>query len=229
MQQAATDLWQELKDGVAMPQTANLKRLCELLDWVIAQLPENQQLEVAGQAIEQIAEIYALRFNLLMGNWEEADALSEVELPLIDLEVLEAWVRQSMAVDLDALVDQPKSKRNRDTQTLDPTDSVVAVVEPEVMLQMVEQIEAEEQNQMIRQLAGEEDPVRWSAAIACWMEANAPKQAVHLCKLQWSLKMPWVEIWLGLLLSNEFGLEQAGRFYSNEIWVRYETIKDASL
>lgn len=99
MQQTATDLWQELKDGMALPQAADLKRLCELLDWAIAQLPENQQLEVAGRAIEQMAEIYALRFNLLMGIWEQADTLSEQALPVLDLEAIEVWIRQSMSVD----------------------------------------------------------------------------------------------------------------------------------
>lgn len=219
MHQTKADLWQELKDGIATPQTVNLKRLCELLDWAITQLPEAQQLEVAGRAIEQMAEIYALRFNLLMGVWEEADSIAEEVLPVIDLEVLEAWVRQSMAVDLDALVDQPKSKRNRGTQTLDPTDSAVAVVEPEVMLQMVEQIEAEEQNQMIRQLAGEEDPVKWSAAIAQWLHTHAVGQPVCLVDFYQELEMPLVEVWIGLLLGG-FELEQRGGFYELPgIWI----------
>ena len=219
MPQTEIDLWQELNDALAAPQLANLKRLCELLDWAIAQLPENQQLEVAGQAIEQMVEIYALRFKLLMGVWEEADSISEEVLPVIDLEVLEAWIRQSMAVDLDALVDQPKSKRNRDTQTLDPTDSVVAVVEPKVVLQMVEQIEAEEQNQMIRQLAGEEDPLKWSAAIAQWLCTHAVGQPICLVDFYQELEMPLVEVWVGLLLG-EFELEQRGGFYELPgIWI----------
>jgi hypothetical protein len=218
MQQMTIDLWQELKHGLAAPQSANLKQLCELLDWAIAQLPENQQLEVAGQAIEQMAEIYALRFNLLIGIWEDVDPLVEKALPVLDLEALEAWVRQSMSVDLDALVEQPKSTRNRKKPIPDGTDSVVAVVEPEVILQMVEQIEADEQSQMIRQLSGEEDPIRWAATIAQWMEVNRSYQPTSLTSLFRELPMPWVEIWLGLLLG-QFELEQVGEFYQGEIFV----------
>lgn len=216
MQQMTIDLWQELKYGLATPQSANLNRLCELLDWAIAQLPENQHLEVAGQAIEQMAEIYALRFNLLIGIWEDADPLVEKALPVLDLEALEAWVRQSMSVDLDALIDQPKSTRNRKKPISDDTDSIVAVVEPEVILQMVEQIEADEQSQMIRQLSGEEDPTRWAATIAQWMKANRSHQPLSLTTLFRELPMPWVEIWLGLLLG-QFELEQRGEFYQGEI------------
>jgi hypothetical protein len=222
MPQTETDLWQELNDAVAAPQLANLKRLCELLDWAIAHLPEAQQLEAAGRAIEQMAEIYALRFNLLIGSWEETDSFLGEALPVLDLETLEAWIRQSMSVDLDVLVEQPKSKRNQSKQTHNPTDSVVAVVEPEAILQMVEQIEQEEQSQMIRRLAGEEDPARWSAAISRWIQHHSPSQPIHLGKLQYSLGMPLVEIWMGLLLSNEFRLEATGDFYYGEVWIRYE-------
>lgn len=218
IQQATTELWQELNDAVTTPQSANLKRLCELLDWAIAQLPENQQLEVAGRAIEQMTEIYALRFNLLMGVWENADPSLEEALPVLDLEALEAWIRQSMSVDLDVLVDQPKSTRNRKKPISDDADSVVAVVEPEAILQMVEQIEAEEHSQMIQQLAGEEDPIRWASTIAQWIQTNRSHQPISLTNLFRELPMPWVEIWLGLLMG-QFELEQIGEFYQGEIFV----------
>jgi len=218
MQQIETTLWQELNDALTTPQFANLKRLCELLDWVIDQFPADQQLEMAGRAIEQMAEIYALRFNLLIGSWEEADSFLGEALPVLDLETLEIWMRQSMSVDLDALIEQPKSKRNYNRQTHNSTDSVLAVVEPEALLQMVKQIEAEE-SQMIQQLAGEEDPTRWSAVIAQWLQNHAPSQQVCLTDLLCQIDMPWVEIWIGLLLG-EFELEQQGAFYSaSRIWV----------
>lgn len=222
MQSTEPLLWQELKDALATPQAANLKRLCELLDWVLSQLPQDQHLAAAGSAIEQMAEIYALRFTLLLSVREDADCPSEETLPVIDLEALESWVRQSMSVDLDALVEQPKSKRRHQAQTLNPDDSVVAVVEPEAILQMVEQLEAEAQSQMIRQLAGEEDPARWSAAIVQWMQEAVPNQPIHFSQLPHSLRMPWVEVWMGLLLGSGFSFEQRGNFYSNEIWIRYE-------
>jgi hypothetical protein len=40
-----------------------------------------------------------------------------------------------------------------------------------------------------------------------------------MADLVYELKMPWVEIWLGLLLG-EFDLEQTGEFYQGEILIR---------
>ncbi len=196
--------------------------MCESLYWAIAQIPEDQQLGLAGWAIEQMAKIYALRFNLLIGIWEETNVFSGKPPPVLDLEAVEVWASQSMSMDLDTLVAQSESKRNRDKLTFNDTDSVAMVVSPEVVLQMVEQIEQEEQSQMIRHLAGEEDPARWSAAISRWIHHHSLSQPIPLGKLQYSLGMPWVEIWMGLLLGNEFRLEATGDFYYGEVWIRYE-------
>jgi len=218
MQQTETGLWQELNDALTTPQLANWKRLCELLDWVIDQLPADRQLEMAGRAIAQMAEIYVLRFDVLMGSWEEVNTASDEVLPVLDLEELEAWVRQSMSVDLDTLIEQPMSSRNRERQTVNPTDSVLGIVPADAILQMVELIE-EEQSQMIRQLAGEEDPTRWSAAIAHWLKAHAAEKSVRLVDFYQELEIPLVEVWIGLLLGG-FELEQQGQFYElSGIWV----------
>jgi hypothetical protein len=43
--------------------------------------------------------------------------------------------------------------------------------------------------------------------------------AVNWSELEAGLGMPWVELWLGLLLGG-FGIEQRGEFYQREtIWV----------
>jgi hypothetical protein len=55
------------------------------------------------------------------------------------------------------------------------------------------------------------------AAIATWL--NQHDGAVPLLKLQQSLSMPLVHVWLGLLL-NGFVLEQRGEFYQTKhVWV----------
>lgn len=219
---SALDFWQELREALALPEFANLKRLCELLEEVIAQLPELEQLAAAGEAIEQMVDLYALRFHLLMTVWEESDAVSEDALPVLDVEALEAWICQSMSVDFDALVEQPCPKAaqlpQRQRKTLSPSDSVVAVVEAEAVLQMVEEIEARH-HQIIQDLASEEDPVGWARAITQWMHEHKPNQQVEFGELLRELQMPWVELWLGALLGG-FNLEQQGEFYEGEILLR---------
>jgi hypothetical protein len=220
MQPLKQDLWQELKDALALPQSADLKRLCHLFDWAIAQLPESQQLDAAGKAIEQIAAVYALKADWLMATWEAAHEASEPSLPVLNIEVLDGWLRQSMLIDLDVFIDQSVSKRSRRNHQPQATDSVAAVVDQVSLLEMLDQMAAEPNpDQMMRQLAGKEDPVRWSMAIAQWLQEYAPTESVCLPDLCSGLGMPWVEVLLGLLLG-AFILEQRGDFYSaGDVWI----------
>jgi hypothetical protein len=70
----------------------------------------------------------------------------------------------------------------------------------------------------VHRLAGDEDVDKWRGAIAQYLVQV--KDEIALTKLQRKLKMPMVEVWLGLLLGG-FVLEQRGEFYDNgNIWVR---------
>lgn len=207
------DLWQELKDALAVPQSADLKRLCQLLDWAIAQLPEQQQLDAAGQAIEQIAAVYTLKAEWLMTAWEMTHEITETSLPVLTSELIDGWIRQSMSIDLDAVVEQSISKCKQRSPKPQPTDSIAVDVDQASLLEMLNQMELEpDPEQMVRQLAEEEDPIQWSAAIMQWLQTHDVKQSVCLVDLYQELKMPLVEVWIGLLLGG-FELEQHGHFY----------------
>jgi len=63
-------------------------------------------------------------------------------------------------------------------------------------------------------VAHDEDLAGWTGVISQWMERNNPGEAVSLMQLQQGLKMPLVEVWMGLLLSQEHNeLEPQGKFY----------------
>jgi len=67
-------------------------------------------------------------------------------------------------------------------------------------------------------LAGDENVDAWRGAIAQYLVQV--KDEISLVKLQRKLKMPMVEVWLGLLLGG-FALEQRGEFYNNDnVWVK---------
>jgi hypothetical protein len=75
----------------------------------------------------------------------------------------------------------------------------------------------EEEFERVINTAHTENVSAWVEAIAhCITNNSSP---MRLQDLQMALKLPIVEIWLGLLLG-DFKLEQRGRFYdSNEIWI----------
>ena len=215
------DLWRALEQAARLPQAANFLKLCQLLDRAIAQLPEAQQLTAASLAIEKMAEVYVLRANWVITEWEDAHVPLDSSLPMLSLETIESWVRQSMTVDLDALIEKPPSQRQRKKQAVrHPNDSIVAAIDSAILLEFVEHLEVEQTaHQMIQELAGEEHISQWSAAIQQWLQLYSPEQAVSLSALHAELRMPLVEIWLGLLLGG-FALEQYGDFYHADIWVR---------
>ncbi|OUL28588.1 hypothetical protein BV375_17845 [Nostoc sp. 106C] len=69
----------------------------------------------------------------------------------------------------------------------------------------------------VHKLAGDEDVQEWENAIAYYL--GNIQDEISLPQLQRALKMPLVEVWLGLLLGG-FTLEQRGDFYdSHKIWV----------
>lgn len=214
------ELWQELEEATEAPRSVNFELLWSMLEEAIEHLPQAQQLAIAGHAIEQIAEIIRLRSTILISDWEAAHSEAELEAPTIEMALVDAWVRQSMAVNFDAFVEQPKSTRRRSAKVkLAPTDSIVGEVEPAAIVQMLDQMEREQSAaEMVRELAGEEDVAAWSAMIHQWLQDHESKESVSLLELWRQLEMPWVEVWLGSLLGG-FELQQTGSFYESEITI----------
>lgn len=199
-----------------------------MLEAAIAPLPQAQQLAIAGHAIEQMAEIMRLRSTLLISEWEAAHSGIEAEAPTIEMALVDAWVRQSMAVNLDAFVEQPRFTRRRSLKVkLAPTDSLPSAhasvlageVEPAAIVQMLDELEREQSAaDMVRALAGEEDVAVWSSTIAQWLQDHAVESSISLQELWQQLEIPWVEVWLGLLLGG-FELQQFGQFYESDLWI----------
>ncbi|MGG6270946.1 hypothetical protein ACQ4M3_42050 [Leptolyngbya sp. AN03gr2] len=217
---AAIDLWQELEEATEAPRSVNFELLWSMLEKAIEQLPQAQQLAIAGNAIEQMAEIIRLRSTILISDWEAAHSEAELEAPTIEMALVDAWVRQSMAVDLDAFVEQPKSTRRRSVKVkLAPTDSVAGEVEPAAIVQMLDEMERKQSAaDMVRELAGEENVAAWSSIIGQWLQNHALESSISFGELWQQLEMPWVKVWLGLLLGG-FELQQSGSFYESEVWI----------
>jgi hypothetical protein len=72
-----------------------------------------------------------------------------------------------------------------------------------------------------------ENVSQWTEAIAQWMKQQCNGEAISLLQLQQALGMPLVDIWLGLLLSQEqqYEWETGGDFYpeAGQIWLKYSS------
>jgi len=130
-----------------------------------------------------------------------------------------------MSVELDAFLQQPASKRQRQKRTQPrPTDSVAGVVEKKILLEAFDsQIQAADSTniQDIDSSVDLENVSQCTEAIAQWMQQH-DGEAVSLLQLQQGLEMPLVDVWLGLLLSQQqYVWEQRGDFYheAGELWL----------
>lgn len=208
-------LWEQLQAAQVLPEQANLAELLGQIDQAVSQAPEAEQLQLAGEAFLRLTEVYAARAEGLMQAWEEA-----YRDPIVHPGFFGDIVRQTMAVDLSELMEPVPLRKPRKPRLKQPqTGSIVSLVDKAAVLAMVEQLETEAQQQ-VWVILPDENVSRWVEAISQGLQ-TFPDRPVSLAELCRGLGMPWVEVWLGLLLGG-FELEQRGELYDSAIWVKRE-------
>jgi len=219
-------LWHDLEEASATAETADLDYLWQELEAALMPLPSEQRLHIAGKAIEQLAEVFALRSDLILSAWEEAHS---GEGPAVDEDAIAGLVRQTMTLDLSALMEEPVAEHRQRQSRAASSSSVAGPVDKAALLEAfdseIEAVEAEAQHQLdALSTAHEEDVSGWTGAIARWLELRQNSEPVSLIQLQQVLKISLVEVWLGLLLAQEqqHELKQQGDFYDAEgIWLQF--------
>lgn len=209
-------IWDILDEISEAPTTSTLDAVWECLDTELTNLPVEAQLTTAAAAFYQIADILKTRAQLLL---EDIRADSDTDGPVISTDIFAGLVRTTMHLELDDLIEEPPAQSFRPhgphhfTHPTTSSDSVAAPVEKENVLAMLDIQSVED----VHRLAGDEDVQKWQSAIAVYLAQV--KDEISLAQLQRGLKMPIVEVWLGLLLGG-FQLEQRGDFYnSRNVWV----------
>jgi hypothetical protein len=197
-----------IERAIADPDGADLRELLVKLERALLELPQEQQLQVAGSILAQLVEVFAVRAERMLDAWDEKYCPFQEE-PVLTTEMLQEVLRQTMALDLAPVIGAPL------THAAQP-NSVVGTVEKTNLLEFLNQMEAEKQQAL--DVAHDEDVNAWVAAIAHWKQTY-PKREVSLSELQRALKMPLIKIWLALLLGG-FRLEQRGNFYEIDgVWI----------
>lgn len=194
------------------PQDIDLLALWQTLEPALPQLPQMEQLHLAGTIFSQLAELYWTKANSLLDDWEEAhDPAGPVPT---DLLLTNVRIRQSQQVDFSDLVRSPSRTRSASTPVRHE-ETVVEAVEKTKVLAMIDQIETVQDAIAV---AHAEDVSAWQTAIAHYLNQQSAAE-VSLDQIREELSMPLVQIWLGLLLGN-FMLQQRGSFYDpHGIWL----------
>ncbi|MEA5489610.1 MULTISPECIES: hypothetical protein [Pseudanabaena] len=215
--QLELDLWDVISTARQSPEDANFLMMFKLLDLTLVNLDTRSQLRIAGDAVCQIADLFCDRSSSL---FEELHSRTVKGEPIMADDAFDRYVRQSIVVDFDQFIEPLQSLPRKAPKYAKNGNSIVGAIDKEVLIQALEQeslLSVEEEFERAISTAHAENVSAWIEAIAhCIANNSSP---IRLLDLQSALKLPIVEIWLGLLLG-DFKLEQRGGFYnSKEIWI----------
>jgi len=231
-QQLELPLWDSLRAAQIMPEQANVAELLGQMDAAIAQAPEPEQLQVAGEALLRVAELCAVRAEVLITEWEEA-----YRDPVVESGFFADVVRQTMSVDLSELMEPAPPHKRRAKQGTDENlraGSIAAPLDKDVILEWLEQCEVDVEKEeerpaevdLVWAIAHEESVAEWSQVISQRLHQHREPR-ISLQHLYRGLGMSWVNLWLGLLLGG-FELEQPGEFYESEVWIKAPASQETS-
>ncbi len=107
MQVIQLSLWDDLNHAAVTPVAADFLGLLERLEAEIVPLSTTtEKLDVAGEAVRRLGEIYGHRAEAAL---EEIEYLSHREKePVLPLDAFDRYLRQSMMVDLGQFIETPE-------------------------------------------------------------------------------------------------------------------------
>ncbi|HIK15843.1 MAG TPA: hypothetical protein IGS53_11255 [Leptolyngbyaceae cyanobacterium M33_DOE_097] len=187
-EQLELPLWETLRSDQMMPEQVDFEGLLAEVAEAISHVPESEQLRLAGEAFLQMAEVYAARSEIWIEEWEQASRDLLVERGFFD-----DLVRQTMTVDLSEFMEPAPPRKQRSKKEYRQEGSIVAEMEKSMVLAMVDQMEE------VLAIAHDENVSVWIKAINRWLQTATTDQVQfnQLCQI---LKMPPIEVWLGVLL-----------------------------
>ena len=192
-------IWDRLNIATTNSVGADFLGLLTEVDESIEQLPLNDRLEAAGEAIRRLGEIYAQR---------SAMQLSQIEYlfhperePIMSLDAFDCYVRQSMMVDLEQFIeapDLPEYGREYNLTVVRELSVVEALAEisDEVV---TEEMEVARVADLVLGIAHGEEIELWASRIRAVMEECG---SMLLVELQQQSGLSLVDVWLGLLLGD---------------------------
>ncbi|MGG6270913.1 hypothetical protein ACQ4M3_41605 [Leptolyngbya sp. AN03gr2] len=171
----------------------------------IEHLDTPQQLQIIGRTIEHLVELFVTSSEQV---FEELDATMTKEGPQMTIEPFLPYVRQGIEIDFSQFMGGFDRESKRDSyapRMLGTVESqeegtIVAEVDSATLADAVEGLGSGETDlETAISLSHIEDVEAWASAISAYFEA-VEVETVSLQMLQQEIVLPWIEIWLGLLL-----------------------------
>jgi ABC-type transporter Mla MlaB component len=195
-----------LKVDLTDPLAANLNQLWSELEGLVQALPEHQRLQVAGEAITQLAELVCLRAEALLSDLDRTETELLIEGCSLSRDALEPFLRHTVTLNLDQVLLEP-SPRTR-SQAI---QSIAGELDKSVLLAVLDGEQQKEKEQALAVSHSEAVEV-WIGRLQQCLDSGCP---VRLSTLWDKTDLARVEVWMALLLGG-FKLEQQGEFYDSD-------------
>lgn len=196
-----------ITQALAEPEVADLRQLWRSLEPELLGLTEKEQLQVAGQALCDLAEVCQRRAEWMWGDWVDQH---NTDGPIPNEDFLSGLVQKSMFLDISSLVRQPKTRRGAVAAVENEGESVAEEVTKEMALLLAAADEVEPKEAM--ELQGyDENITAWADAIRAWLKRQGLESAA-IAQLQQGTGLLVVKLWLAGLLGG-FEMQQSGGFY----------------
>jgi hypothetical protein len=203
VRQLELDLWAMLQEA---PESVEFPVIWQALDGALDGMGVVAQLQTAGRAIAQVAEIFQVQAGLV---FEELEATAAKDGPRMGADAFDRYVRQSMAIDLEQYVEEPEGLP-RSARSVEAADfySVGESAEKTVLLEVLHE-------EMVRSDAVMQEEalsVAHGEDISAWVEMIRAvllgmPEGVMLEQLRGMVGLQFIELWLGLLLGG-YGLSR---------------------
>jgi hypothetical protein len=225
IEQLELPLWEMLREATGAPDETDVRQLLDMLDETLLKLDTIGQLWVAAEAIAQIVQVFQERSSLA---FEELVATNSDDGPVLPEDAFDRYVRQTMEVDFEQFIEPMANLPRKSPERQEILEgSIVGELDQTALLQVLDEqmsqephlTEAEIFNRTLA-LAHDEDVSVWAGAIAQWMQQH--HASLSLSELIQAMQMPLLDVWLGVLLGDQFLLEQRGQFYDlSGVWISY--------
>lgn len=217
------EIWDLLEEAKQEPLEVDWDVLLDSLDMSLVGLGVSQQLQVASEAMVQMVEVFCVR---------NAEVLEELELyrsndgAMMGDRDFATFVRQTVDIDFDEFIEPLVSPIPRTYTYNEGSQSVVEVVDKDVLLEATEESEESSPPEVVAPvveiIAYQENVSDWISVIANYFTVMGIEQTTWSELLE-DLDIAPVEIFLGLLLGG-FVLNQAhdesSSFYDSEILIK---------
>lgn len=171
--QLELNLWDQLKQAEAAPTSIAFEQLLLCFDQELDRMNSKEKLEQGAKAIQQLADLLAMRADCLFDEWSQRFDPSG---PVLAEEDTSDFVRQTFNLELDDYIAdrEPAYRIQNDNDIPRPLFSEIS---KDDLLELLEDFQVNSRSLDIQKLEYDESVSGWIAVVRSWLEATGGGQA----------------------------------------------------